>query len=204
MGRVEMLALACFAAVLVTRVKSAGRDYCELDLIGTNFDYMPDAWEIIQKNNTNFHLMFVSKKTLDHANYKCLTTTLKKKVPQRKWRTELFYTTLVNSTAVKMSSVILETKKSSKCYVFDNVLRAYDPEGSKIRRFNSKIIYADLKTCILLWSRSFGYHVWAERKYVEKHQAVPYICVLLYEIYAGIPKHWIYDWDVCPKSTSKI
>ncbi|XP_075535347.1 uncharacterized protein LOC142570933 isoform X2 [Dermacentor variabilis] len=94
-------------------------------------------------------------------------------------------------------------KRSSHCYVFDNVLTANDPKGTKIRHLNSKILYTDEKTCILLWSRGFGYHVWAEQNYVKEHQAIPYICVLLYEIYAGVLKHWIYDWDVCPKSTSK-
>ncbi|KAK8765164.1 hypothetical protein V5799_032229 [Amblyomma americanum] len=142
--------------------------------------------------------MFVSENVVKGKNYSCLTTLRTEGVHGKTWQRSVVYNTFPDSTAVLTFQSLLTTKKTEDCYVYDDAFTVTDTEGEKETSWRCKVIYTDLENCILLKSRYLGYQVWASKSYVEMHNEIPYICVLQYEIYAGLTKYWVYDWETCP------
>ncbi|XP_077512373.1 uncharacterized protein LOC144123414 [Amblyomma americanum] len=199
-----MQALHYAVSSLLVCAASAARTHCERDFSGTSFEYIPDAWQLIDKHGLKFHLMFTSKNALSAPNYKCLTTLRTETVRHNRWERKIFYCTFPNRTTTLTTWSLVGSRKAGGCYVYDNLITASDNKGKKKPDWRSRILYTDYRTCILLRSQRLGYQVWATKDYVDKHGEIPYICVLLYEVYAGLAKHWVYDWDVCSSWTNKI
>uniref|UniRef100_G3MRR6 Lipocalin/cytosolic fatty-acid binding domain-containing protein n=1 Tax=Amblyomma maculatum TaxID=34609 RepID=G3MRR6_AMBMU len=198
-----MQPLTCALGTLLVCVVSAERTHCKRDLLEDSFGYIPDAWQLIATNKLKFHLMFISNALPSAKKYSCLTTLLTETVKKNKWARKIIYCTYANETRLTAWSIVGSRKARTGCSVYDNLITVSD-QGKKKPQLRSRLLYSDYKTCIILWSQSLGYQVWAEKKHVETHHEIPYLCVLLYELYAGLDKHWVYDWDVCPKLTSSI
>uniref|UniRef100_A0A6M2E4Q6 Putative conserved secreted protein n=1 Tax=Amblyomma tuberculatum TaxID=48802 RepID=A0A6M2E4Q6_9ACAR len=199
-----MQAIEYVLGILLACAVSDARSRCKQDLLGATLEYMPDAWQLIDKHRLQFHLMFTSKGGLNDSNYKCLTTLKTEAIRKYKWERKLFYSVFPNENTTRISWSVVGSRKASECHVYDNLITASDSKGRKKPDWRSNVLYTDYKTCVLLSSRRLGYQVWAAKDYVREHREIPYICVLLYEVYAGLVKHWVYDWNVCSSRTSKI
>ncbi|KAK8788279.1 hypothetical protein V5799_021943 [Amblyomma americanum] len=93
-----MQALQYGISSLLVCAVSAARTHCERDLLGTSFEYTPDAWQLIDNPGLKFHLMFTSKDALSATDYKCLTTLKTETVRKNKWERKVFYCTFPNKT----------------------------------------------------------------------------------------------------------
>uniref|UniRef100_G3MRM1 Lipocalin/cytosolic fatty-acid binding domain-containing protein n=1 Tax=Amblyomma maculatum TaxID=34609 RepID=G3MRM1_AMBMU len=201
--RLAMRPLACALGTLMISVVSAASKDLDRDLLETAFEFIPDAWQLINSTELKFHLMFVSK-VFKNGEYSCLTTIKTENVEGNPWQKTLVYSTFPDSRTMTISRSLLEVKKTRNCYVYDDAFMISNSGGKQETRGRFKVIYADIETCILLKSPYLGYQVWASKSYVEMHNEIPYICVLLYEIYAGLKKYWVYDWDTCPQRKIEI
>ncbi|XP_049517795.1 uncharacterized protein LOC125943204 [Dermacentor silvarum] len=197
-----MQAFTCVAASLVLSTVSSANRHCGSGATAASFDYEPDAWKVIQQSEPKFHLMFLSRNTLRDTKYKCLATSRTDQISDKKWQRKLFYSTFSNDTELTLSTT-LGIKKRRKCSIYDDAITVWNDNGLKAAAWTSEVIYADHRYCILLKSKYLGYEVWAATIYLEEHKEIPYICVMLYEIYSGIKKYWVYDWEDCPSRRKK-
>ncbi|XP_049517313.1 uncharacterized protein LOC125943023 [Dermacentor silvarum] len=193
--------LTYLVACLLIPAVSSMRGECKVDLITTEFDHNPDAWKLIGKTHKDYYLMFVSKKTVDLK--KCVRTVRSINVPTKKFNRQLTYS-YWDGTELHTENITLGIKKTSQCYVYENEVTATKGKGGKREKWYSEVIYSDYSTCLLMQSRTLGYNVWTAVDYMKQHNETPYLCVLLYEIFAGTEKHWVYDSDLCTQHQVKI
>ncbi|KAK8788276.1 hypothetical protein V5799_021947 [Amblyomma americanum] len=99
-----------------------------------------------------FALRISTDEKFSVLNHRCLTVSKIEPIKENRWQKKIRYHTFPRKTQTKIGWLNVGIKKTGQSCVYENVFTAFSLKEVK-REWESRILYTDYRTCILMQSK---------------------------------------------------